>query len=86
MYQLALSSAFQRQLEKLVKKNPDLKTKVSRIFKCLIKDINHPSLKLHKLSGRNNWSVSVTYSVRMIICLDGNRIFCLRIGSHDQVY
>jgi len=86
MNQVVLSFAFQRQLKKLVKKNFLLKNKVLKTSKLLAKDINHPSLKLHKLFGENHWSVSVTHDIRMIIHLEGNKIFCLRIGSHDQVY
>lgn len=86
MYQIILSSAFQRQLKRLIKQNPRLKTKIAKIFKNLNKDVNHPSLKLHKLSGENNWAVSVTKGIRAIIHLEGKQIFCLRIGTHDQVY
>ncbi len=86
MYRIILSSAFQRQFKKLIKQNPRLKSKTSKIFKLLIRDVNHPSLKLHKLLGENNWSISVTHSIRIIIHLEGNQIFCLRIGVHNQVY
>jgi len=86
MYQLIFSSAFQRQLKKLIKNNPKLKKRFAKILKYLNKEINHPSLKLHKLSGENNWSLSVSFNIRMIIHLEKNKVFCLRIGSHDEVY
>lgn len=86
MYQLVFSSAFERQLKKLVRKNPKLKNKISRVLKHLRRKINHASLKLHKLSGENNWSVSVGYDIRLVIHLEKNKIFCLRIGTHNEVY
>ena len=86
MYQLVFSSAFERQLKKLVRKNPKLKNKASKVLKLLRKNINHPLLKLHKLSGENNWSVSVGHSIRLVIHLEKNKIFCLRVGTHDEVY
>lgn len=86
MPELVFSSAFQKQLKKLIKQNPKLKNKTKKVFKLLIKDIRQPSLKLHKLQGENNWSVSVTYNIRMIIHMEGKQIFCLRIGRHDRVY
>jgi len=86
MYQLVLGPAFQRQLKKIIKKKPRLKNKIKRIFYLLQKNINHSSLKLHKLSGQSNWSVSVTDDIRIIFHLEGKQIFCLQIGSHDQVY
>ncbi|MBU2591840.1 MAG: type II toxin-antitoxin system mRNA interferase toxin, RelE/StbE family [Patescibacteria group bacterium] len=83
---LVLSSAFKRQLKRLIKKNPPLKNKVNKVLKTLLKGKNSPSLKIHKLSGENNWSVSVTYEIRIVVHLDAESIFCLRIGTHDQVY
>ena len=53
---------------------------------ALSKDINHPSLRLHKLSGRNNWSVSVSKSYRIMINLDNGIIFCVKSGTHEEVY
>ena len=86
MQQLIFSSAFQRQLKKIISKNPKLKNKSNKTLKVLIKDINRPSLRLHKLSGKSNWSVSVTTSLRIVIHLDKSNIYCLRIGTHDRVY
>ena len=86
MNQVVFSSAFQRQLRKLIRKDSSLKNKVVKVVKWLIKDINHPSLKLHKLSGENNWSVSVTHDIRLIIHIEGGVVFCLRVGTHDHVY
>lgn len=86
MRELVFSSAFQRQLKKIVGQNPKHKSKISKTLKILIKNISHPSLRLHKLSGKNNWSVSVAPNLRIIVHLEGKRIYCLRIGTHDQVY
>jgi mRNA-degrading endonuclease YafQ of YafQ-DinJ toxin-antitoxin module len=86
MYELIFSAAFESQLKKLLRNNPRLKDKTGKIFQTLIREINHPSLKLHKLAGENVQSVSVTYAIRMIIYVEGKRIYCLRIGSHDEVY
>jgi len=86
MHQLVFSAAFQKQLKKLIKKNPKLRVKIKKMFKLLIKNINHSGLKLHKLKGENNWSISITHNIRIVIHLEKNQIFCLRIGSHNQVY
>lgn len=86
MHQLVLSSAFIRQLKRLLKRNPQLKNKVKKALNVLAKDIDHPSLGLHKLSGENNWSVSVTRDVRIIVHWEKGKLYCTRIGTHDQVY
>ena len=85
-YEVVLSSAFQRQLKKLIKKNPNLRQKVIKVLKLLSQEIANSSLKLHKLEGYNNWAVSVTGDIRIIIHLSSGKVFCLRIGTHDEVY
>lgn len=81
-----LSNRFRRDLEKLTKGNPIYKIRLRKFTKLLQENINHPSLRLHKLDGSNNFSFSVDRSIRIIACLDGNTIFLLRIGTHDEVY
>ncbi len=52
-------------------------------------DINHPSLALHKLTGKlqNHWAFSLAYDLRVIFRYtpDGNILF-IDIGTHDEVY
>ncbi len=85
-YELVLSAVFQKQTKKLVKKNPQLRTKIAKTLKLLSADISRPSLRLHKLAGENNWSVSVTGDIRIIIHFSGDKVFCTRIGTHNEVY
>lgn len=85
-YEIVVSSAFQRQAKRLVKKNPKLREKISKTLKLLSSEVERPSLRLHKLSGENNWSVSVTGDLRIIIHFSENKVFCTRIGTHDEVY
>lgn len=86
MYQLILSDAFQKQMRKLLKKNPQLKAKIGKTLLFLHTNLHHPSLRLHKLAGENNWSVSVAEDIRIILHWDEDALYCLRIGSHDEVY
>jgi len=83
MYVLLASKRFQKQLDKLSRQNPRLKSSVSKILLLLVRNPKHPFLRLHKLSGRNVYSVSVTRRVRIIIGIRGKRIYLLRIGLHD---
>jgi len=83
---LILSSRFQKDLSKLLNSNPQMKRKITKTFKLIQRDLNHPSLRLHKLSGTNNWSISVDISIRTIFHKEKEKLFLLRIGSHNQVY
>jgi mRNA-degrading endonuclease YafQ of YafQ-DinJ toxin-antitoxin module len=86
MYEIYYSPAFLRKLKKLVRKNPQLKHKITRTTKSLSQNPSRSSLKLHKLSGRNNWSVSVAPDIRIIVSIRGKVILCTDIGRHDDVY
>ncbi|MEA5535586.1 type II toxin-antitoxin system mRNA interferase toxin, RelE/StbE family [Crocosphaera sp. XPORK-15E] len=91
---LIWSEGFKRSFKKLIKKNPQLKTKIFDVLRKLAEDPFTPSLKTHKLSGNLEalWSCSVTYDCRIIFnfsedgeCLE-IIILLIDIGSHDQVY
>ena len=88
------SQGFKRSFKKLIKKHPQLKTKIFDVLRLLAKDPFTPSLKSHKLSGNLDglWSCSVAYDCRIIFRFseDGEFlemiILLVDIGSHDQVY
>lgn len=80
------SLRFHRDLGKLEKKNERLKKAITKTMGYLHDNPNHPSLRLHKLSGEFVYSISVTLSIRMIIAFRGDDIHLLRIGTHEDVY
>jgi addiction module RelE/StbE family toxin len=84
--QLILSKRFQKDLTKLKLQRPQLTEKIKKTFKLLQKNVNHPSLRLHKLSGTDNWSISVGMDIRIILHREGDKLYLLRIGSHDEIY
>ena len=85
-YTVVFSQAFERQLLRLVGKNPQLEGRVRKAVKQLQKDVRHPSLRLHELSGVSNWSASVTRDIRIILHIEGGTLFLTRSGSHNGVY
>lgn len=80
------SKRFISELEKIGEGNTKLADKVSKKLKLLSQDFRHPSLRLHKLSGSNNYSASVDMSIRIIFQIDGEMIYLSRIGKHEEVY
>lgn len=83
---LITGNRFDGELRKLLKKNPPFRSKINKCLNQLRKNPNYPSLKLHKLSGSENFSVSVDQSIRIVLHLEGDKVFLLRIGTHDEVY
>lgn len=83
---LILSSNFQRKLDKLLQKEPQLKNRVNKTLRLMQTDLNYPALRLHKLSGTNIWSVSVDMEKRIVFSWEENGLFLLDIGKHNEVY
>jgi mRNA-degrading endonuclease YafQ of YafQ-DinJ toxin-antitoxin module len=86
MYILVLTSKFQKQIARLVRGNRGLKIQLSKTFKLLNSDFDHPSLRSHKLSGTDNWSISVNQSIRIILHWEKDKLYLLEIGKHEDVY
>lgn len=86
MYEIVLSKKFDKELKKSIRNNPKLWKKVGKTLRLMSNDIKHPSLKLHKLSGGNNWSVSVSKSYRLIFNIFEDKIMCIKFGTHEEVY
>ena len=86
MYQISPSLRFIRQSKDLVKKDERCRKKIAKCLRLLANSINYPSLRLHKLSCRKTYSISVDNSMRIILKINKDKIYLLEIGSHDQVY
>ncbi|KKP47992.1 MAG: hypothetical protein UR39_C0002G0095 [Candidatus Woesebacteria bacterium GW2011_GWA1_33_30] len=85
MYKLVFSNKFEKRLKKLTFSNKPLKFQAKKTVELIYSDIDHPSLRMHKLSNQK-WSVSVNKSIRMILKIHDNEIFILDIGTHNDVY
>lgn len=91
---LTTDSKFKKNFRRLIKKNPQLKSKILAVLELLSNDPFTPSLKSHKLTGQLEglWSCSVTYDCRIIFAFRKDSITAedlivlIDIGSHDEVY
>jgi mRNA-degrading endonuclease YafQ of YafQ-DinJ toxin-antitoxin module len=86
MYEVVFKKAFRKALRKTVRNNPELGWRIGKTLSLLNTNINHRSLKLHKLSGTDYWAVSVSKSYRIKIRIEDKYIFCVGFGSHEEVY
>lgn len=81
------TSFFAARYRKLVKKHPNLSGKVDKQLELFVKNPKTPSLRLHKLSGKNKgWSISITGDLRILFDYFTDGILLLDIGTHDEVY
>ncbi len=56
-----------------------------RILELFLQNPFHPSLRLHKLSGKlaGRWSISITMKYRIIFRIEQNDALLISIGTHS---
>lgn len=88
MRKIDFSNPFKKALKKVILKRPDAVFALIQKLFLLSQDINHPSLKLHKLKGElNNYhAISVEYDLRIIFEITEDKIILINVGPHDDVY
>ena len=77
---------FLRSLKQKTKKNPSLEKKIKKQLKLLLKQPKHPSLRLHKLTGKriNQHSISIEKNLRITFLKEKNNYILTGLITHDQ--
>jgi len=78
-----------KQLKKIKHQDKKLAEKIEKQLIIFKRNPKHPSLRLHKLTGKKEqaWSISITMSIRIIYKLaDDNTAYFTHLGTHDEVY
>lgn len=86
---IKFSADASKDLKRIKKADRKLFGQVKKQLKLFTHHSKHPSLRLHKLTGRfhNRWSISINRSIRLVyIQLNINEIYVVGIGTHDEVY
>jgi addiction module RelE/StbE family toxin len=82
---ITASSRFLRRAKKLREPQATMLRAALRRFAA---DPNDPLLRVHKLKGelRDYWAFSVDDDLRVLFRWDGDVVFLVNLGSHDEVY
>ena len=77
---------FDKNLSKKIRKNPQLKAKVKKQIELLRENLRHPSLKLHKLTGKRaqEYSFWIEGNLRITFTIIDNVILLTDIITHDE--
>ncbi|MCK5761066.1 MAG: plasmid stabilization protein [Candidatus Delongbacteria bacterium] len=90
MAKLIYTEKYIKKAAKFVKKYPELIGQYEKTLKLLGLNPYHPSLRLHKLSGRlselYSVSINITYRISINFIVDDDKIIPISIGTHDEVY
>ena len=89
-YRLIYPDTYLRKARKFLKRHPELQNQYQKTLELLEINPHHPSLRLHKLTGRLNGlsSVSINRSYRILLAaiIHDRDIILVDIGDHDRVY
>jgi len=89
-YKIIYTKSYIRRAGRFIKKYPQLMGQYEKTLKLLELNPFHPSLKLHRLSGRLNelFAVSINLSFRMTLelLISEKEIIPVNIGIHDDIY
>ena len=79
-----------RRAKKFFKRHPELTSQYEKTLKLLELNPYHPSLRLHKLSGKlsemYSVSINISYRISIYFLIEKDKIIPVDIGSHDEVY
>lgn len=90
MYKIIFTESYVKRAQKFAKKHPELLEQYKKTLKLMELNPAHPSLRLHKLSGRlsdyYSVSINITYRITIDFIIKENEIIPINIGKHDEIY
>lgn len=90
MNKIIYTDNYIKKAKKFVKKHPELLSQYEKTLKLLELNPFHPSLRLHKLSGKlselYSVSINITYRISIDFIIDDKMIIPINVGKHDVVY
>ena len=89
-YRIIYTESYNKRAAKFMKKHPELIGQYEKTLNLMELNPYHPSLRLHKLSGRldelYSVSINISYRITMEFLISEKKIIPVKIGSHDEAY
>ena len=90
IWQLMFTDQYNRRSAKFLKRHPDVETQYVKTLELLELNPHHPSLRLHRLSGKleglQSISINLKYRVTIEIIITERDIVLINVGDHDAVH
>jgi len=90
MAEIIYTDSYIRRAKKFIKKHPELLSQYAKTLKLMEVNPHHPSLRMHKLSGKlsklYSVSINISYRISIIFLFEDDKIIPVEIGSHNEVY
>lgn len=89
-WQLVFTEQYNRRAAKFLKRHPDVESQYVKTLELLELNPHHPSLRLHRLSGRleglQSISINMKYRITIEMIITESEIVLINVGDHDAVY
>ena len=90
IWQLMFTDQYNRRAAKFLKRHPDVETQYVKTLELLELNPHHPSLRIHRLSGKleglQSISINLKYRVTIEIIITERDIVLINVGDHDAVH
>jgi len=89
-YSLVFTDDYTRRALRFLRRHPEMKSQYAKTLALLEANPQHPSLRLHALSGRlqgvHSVSINLSYRITLELLIQDQQIIPLNVGDHDAVY
>ena len=87
---LIFTDQYEKRALRFLKRHPELERQYLKTLQLLEANPFHPSLRLHRLSGRltdlHSVSINLSYRITMEFLIENQEIIPVDVGDHDTVY
>ena len=89
-WSLIFTAQYEKRALRFLKRHPELERQYLKTLQLLEANPFHPSLRLHRLSGRlsdlHSVSINLSYRITMEFLIENQEIIPVDVGNHDTVY
>ncbi len=89
-WSLVFTVQYEKRALRFLKRHPELERQYLKTLQLLEANPFHPSLRLHRLSGRltdlHSVSINLSYRITMEFLIENQEIIPVDVGNHDTVY
>jgi len=90
VYVLLYTESYLKRAARFLKQHPELRSRYEKTLQLLELNPLHPSLRLHRLSGRlsdlHSVSINISYRITIELIMSDQEIILVNVGNHDEVY
>lgn len=89
-WDLVFTDQYNRRAARFLKRHPQLRDVYQKTLLLLEANPQHPSLRLHALSGKlqglHSVSINLSYRITLELIIRDKQIVPINVGDHEAVY